>query len=101
MQIAYDYAFESMQANPEWAPSMTLVGLIELFSGKHDVACARIPKLLEVSKTSSEIGLSALVVHSCGDLESAITSYERVFSINPHHTAAFRCSYCIGACSCK
>ena len=52
MQIAYDYAFESMQENPEWAPSMTLVGLIELFSGKHDVACARIPKLLEVSKTS-------------------------------------------------
>ena len=93
MQIAYDYAFESMQANPEWAPSMTLVGLIELFSGKHDVACARIPKLLEVSKTSSEIGLSALVVHSCGDLESAITSYERVFSINPHHTAAFRYMY--------
>ena len=42
---------------------------------------------MELSKTASDIGTANLVIHSCGDLESAITNYERVFAINPHYSS--------------
>ena len=87
MKIAYDYAINTIQKNESWSTPHTLAGLIELFSGKHDVACSRIPKLIELSKTASDIATANLVIHSCGDLVAAITNYERVFAINPHYTS--------------
>ena len=53
MMTAYQYADESMQKNENWAKPILLVGLIELFSGKHEKACARIPKMIELSTSSS------------------------------------------------
>jgi len=64
-----------------------LAGLIELFSGKHEEACARVPKLVELSRNVTEISMTAIVQHSCGYLEDTITSYERVFSANPHYSS--------------
>ena len=88
MMTAYKYAVESMQKDENWAKPILLVGLIELFSGKHEKACARIPKMIELSTSnSSDISMTTLLQHSCGDLEGTITGYERVFAINPHHSS--------------
>jgi class 3 adenylate cyclase/TolB-like protein len=87
MKIAYDYAINAIQKNESWSTAHSLAGLIELFSGKHDVACSRIAKLIELSKTASDIATANLVIHSCGDLEAAITNYEQVFAINPHYSS--------------
>ena len=88
MMTAYKYAVESMQKDKNWAKPILLVGLIELFSGKHEKACARIPKMIELSTSnSSDISMTTLLQHSCGDLEGTITGYERVFAINPHHSS--------------
>ena len=70
-----------------------LVGLIELFSGKHDVACDRIPKLVELSRNVTEISMTAIVQHSCGYLEDTIRSYEHVFLVNPHYASWVKYMY--------
>ena len=94
MMTAYQYADESMQKNENWAKPILLVGLIELFSGKHEKACARIPKMIELStSSSSDISMTTLLQHSCGDLEATITGYERVFAINPHHPSWVKYMY--------
>ena len=94
MMTAYQYADESMQKNENWAKPILLVGLIELFSGKHEKACARIPKMIELStSSSSDISMTTLLQHSCGDLEATITGYERVFAINPHHSSWVKYMY--------
>ena len=94
MMTAYKYAIESMQKDENWAKPILLVGLIELFSGKHEKACARIPKMIELSTSnSSDISMTTLLQHSCGDLEATITGYERVFAINPHHSSWVKYMY--------
>ena len=94
MMTAYKYAVESMQKDENWAKPILLVGLIELFSGKHEKACARIPKMIELSTSnSSDISMTTLLQHSCGDLEGTITGYERVFAINPHHSSWVKYMY--------
>ena len=94
MMTAYKYAVESMQKDENWAKPILLVGLIELFSGKHEKACARIPKMIELSTSnSSDISMTTLLQHSCGDLEATITGYERVFAINPHHPSWVKYMY--------
>ena len=94
MMTAYNYAVESMQKDENWAKPILLVGLIELFSGKHEKACARIPKMIELSTSnSSDISMTTLLQHSCGDLEATITGYERVFAINPHHPSWVKYMY--------
>ena len=93
MEKAYEYALESMQKNETWANPVVLVGLIELFSGKHDVACSRIPKLVELSRNVNEIAMTAIVQHSCGFLKDTITSYERVFLTNPHYSSWVKYMY--------
>ena len=94
MMTAYNYAVESMQKDENWAKPILLVGLIELFSGKHEKACGRIPKMIELSTSnSSDISMTTLLQHSCGDLEATITGYERVFAINPHHSSWVKYMY--------
>ena len=93
MEKAYEYAIEAMQKNETWANPVVLAGLIELFSGKHEVACARVPKLVELSRNVTEISMTAIVQHSCGYLEDTITSYERVFSANPHYASWVKYMY--------
>jgi class 3 adenylate cyclase/TolB-like protein len=93
MEKAYEYAIEAMQKNETWANPVVLAGLIELFSGKHEVACARVPKLVELSRNVTEISMTAIVQHSCGYLEDTITSYERVFSANPHYSSWVKYMY--------
>ena len=94
MMTAYNYAVESMQKDENWAKPILLVGLIELFSGKHEKACGRIPKMIELSTSnSSDISMTTLLQHSCGDLEATITGYERVFAINPHHPSWVKYMY--------
>ena len=93
MEKAYEYAIEAMQKNETWANPVVLAGLIELFSGKHEVACARVPKLVELSRNVNEISMTAIVQHSCGYLEDTITSYERVFSANPHYSSWVKYMY--------
>jgi len=93
MEKAYEYAIEAMQKNETWANPVVLAGLIELFSGKHEVACARVPKLVELSRNVNEISMTAIVQHSCGYLEDTITSYERVFSANPHYASWVKYMY--------
>ena len=94
MMTAYKYAVGSMQKDENWAKPILLVGLIELFSGKHEKACARIPKMIELSTSnSSDISMTTLLQHSCGDLEGTITGYERVFAINPHHSSWVKYMY--------
>ena len=94
MMTAYNYAVESMQKDENWAKPILLVGLIELFSGKHEKACARIPKMIELSTSnSSDISMTTLLQHSCGDLEATITGYERDFAINPHHPSWVKYMY--------
>jgi len=94
MITAYKYAVESMQKDENWAKPILLVGLIDLFSGKHEKACARIPKMIELSTSnSSDISMTTLLQHSCGDLEATITGYERVFAINPHHPSWVKYMY--------
>ena len=93
MEKAYEYAIEAMQKNETWANPVVLAGLIELFSGKHEVACARLPKLVELSRNVTEISMTAIVQHSCGYLEDTITSYERVFSANPHYSSWVKYMY--------
>jgi len=94
MMTAYNYAVESMQKDENWAKPILLVGLIELFSGKHEKACGRIPKMIELSTSnSSDISMTTLLQHSCGDLEATITGYERVFAINPHHPSWIKYMY--------
>ena len=94
MMTAYKYAVESMQKDENWVKPILLVGLIELFSGKHEKACARIPKMIELSTSnSSDISMTTLLQHSCGDLEATITGYERVFAINPHHPSWVKYMY--------
>ena len=93
MEKAYEYAIEAMQKNETWANPVVLAGLIELFSGKHEVACARVPKLVELSRNVTEISMTAIVQHSCGYLEDTITSYEQVFSANPHYSSWVKYMY--------
>ncbi len=93
MEKAYEYAIEAMQKNETWANPVVLAGLIELFSGKHEVACARVPKLVELSRNVTEISMTAIVQHSCGYLEDTIRSYEHVFLVNPHYSSWVKYMY--------
>ena len=93
MGKAYEYALEAIQKNERWANPVVLAGLIELFSGKHEVACARLPKLVELSRNVTEISMTAIVQHSCGYLEDTIRSYEHVFLVNPHYSSWVKYMY--------
>ena len=50
--------------------------------------------MIELSTSnSSDISMTTLLQHSCGDLEGTITGYEQVFAINPHHSSWVKYMY--------
>jgi len=87
MKTAYEIATKTIKEADPWAAPNALAGLIELFSKKHEAACARIPILLSLTKDISDLSMANLVIHSCGDLENAISNYEKILITNPHHPA--------------
>ncbi len=84
---AYEIATQTSEEFDDWVTPKALAGLIELYLGDHDKACNRIPSLLRQAKNSSDLGMSNLVIHSCGELSSAIEIYEKIMLTNPHHAA--------------
>jgi len=87
MVKAYEIATQTSEKFDDWVTPKALAGLIELYLGDHEKACKRIPNLLRQAKSSSDLSMSNLVIHSCGELSSAIENYEKIMLTNPHHAA--------------
>ena len=43
-EIAYKYSYEAMEKKPKWASPQAQESVLEGIMGKHDIACARLPK---------------------------------------------------------
>ena len=62
---------------------------------KHNIACARLPKMRPLARTVEDISLVALVETMCGNIEKGIALFEKSLRLGPHYSSWVKKYYAI------
>ncbi|MDC3018067.1 hypothetical protein OA009_03655, partial [Paracoccaceae bacterium] len=94
-EIAYKYSYEAMEKNPKWASPQAQVSVLEGIMGKHDIACARLPKMRALARTVEDISLVAAVEGVCGNNDKSTSLFEKSLRLGPHYSSWVKKYYAV------
>ena len=82
-----------LDKHPDHVMSIQLAAILEGVMGDFDTACSRIDKMAELSKTISEVVMTAETQRQCGKYPASIKNWERAFKISPHYSSWIKMYY--------
>ena len=63
--------------------------------GKHDIACARLPKMRALARTVEDISLVAAVEGVCGNNDKSTSLFEKSLRLGPHYSSWVKKYYAV------